>query len=242
MIDIGAWSMAVKLVVAWFLSRTEIISILGQSMFFPKGFIHKFQIFLSFRVGILENFFQIRHWPHLRFQLKCLKKTWDAENFKNILPVFCPFWRLIFVSSFCNWILKKCAFSLFGFEFEFWKILFWSRIEIARFWLERHESEYDSSPPRPPFSNPLFTPGVKINIIMKLQSDSFCYIVGLICGWGSLYATPFEFFPYWREVVILFLALYGMACKNRETVKNGSRKIKKQVKKRVMKRGKYYVN
>ena len=111
MIDIGAWSMAVKLLVAWFLSRTEIISILGQSMFFPKGFIHKFQIFLSFRVGILENFFQIRHWPHLRFQLKCLKKTWDPENFKNILPVFCPFWRLIFVSSFWN-SEKMCFFSL----------------------------------------------------------------------------------------------------------------------------------
>ena len=84
MIDIGAWSMAVKLVVAWFLSRTEIISILGQSMFFPKGFIHKFQIFLSFRVGILENFFQIRHWPHLRFQLKCLKKKHEMLKILKI--------------------------------------------------------------------------------------------------------------------------------------------------------------
>ena len=115
MIDIGAWSMAVKLVVAWFLSRTEIISILGQSMFFPKGFIHKFQIFLSFRVGILENFFQIRHWPHSRFQLKCLKKH-------EILKILKISYR--FFVHFGGWFLSQ------AFEIEFWMCFF-----SFRFWI-----------------------------------------------------------------------------------------------------------
>ena len=121
MIDIGTWSMAVKLIVAWFLSRTEIISKLGQSMFFPKGFIHKFQILLSFHVGVLENFFQIWHWPHLRFQLKSLKKH---ETLKILTKVLM---KVLYLTGFLSilavdffrfwiWLLEKLCF----FSFRFW--------------------------------------------------------------------------------------------------------------------------
>ena len=118
MIDIGAWSMAVQLFVPWFLSRTEIISKLGQGMFFPKGFIDKFQILLSFWVRKLENFFQIRHWPHLRFQLKCLKKHEILKILKNSYRFFVHFdgWFL----SFCFWIWLLEKLFLFSFRFWIW--------------------------------------------------------------------------------------------------------------------------
>lgn len=115
MIDIGTWSMAVKLIVAWFLSRTEIISKLGQSMFFPKGFIHKFQILLSFHVGVLENFFQIWHWPHLRFQLKSLKKHETLKILTKVLYLT-GFLSILAVDffSFLNLTSGKIVLFLFS--------------------------------------------------------------------------------------------------------------------------------
>ena len=77
---------------------------------------------------------------------------------------------------------------------------------------------------------------------MKLLSDPFGFYIQCICGWGALYATPFAFFPYWREVAVLCPALCGIACRYRESAKKKQKKFKRQVKKRFMKRGKYYVN
>ena len=80
---------------------------------------------------------------------------------------------------------------------------------------------------------------------MKLQSDFFNFTVGLICSLGSLYSVDYKIGPgapkfliWWRELVVLSLAVISIAWKYRKPIK----KAKKKGKKHLLRRGKYVVN
>ena len=156
---------------------------------------------------------------------------------KNILPVYRPFSQLNFFLFSCFQILEV------SFLISNWNCALLIGAPWFRLWLINLQAPLLESLIH------VFTPGVKNQIIMKLQSDSFNFCVGLICSLGSLYAVTYDGGPdapaivaWWREIVVLTLALYSIVWKHRKPIKKTKRKIKKQFKKRVMKRGKYYVN
>ena len=126
-------------------------------------------------------------------------------------------------------------FSIVIFEFSFFDLeLFW----IPRFWLERPESSDESSASSPlipiPISHFQETTVTK-SIMFTLMSDPFSFMVALAGSWGSLHTVPHEFsdefpriFSYWRELTVIFMAIFGIVWKYRKNI--FFKKIKKNKK------------
>ena len=96
---------------------------------------------------------------------------------------------------------------------------------------------------QPTFPNPHFTLSRNRNkiVMFTLMSDPFSFMVALAGSWGSLHTVPYEFpddypriFLYWREFIVLFMAIFGIVWKYRKQI--FFKKIKK-TKKTYSKKG-----
>ena len=57
------------------------------------------------------------------------------------------------------------------------------------------------------------------------MSDPFSFMVALAGTWGSLHTVPYnfsddypKFFSYWREFVVVFMAIFGIVWKYRKEI------------------------
>ena len=76
------------------------------------------------------------------------------------------------------------------------------------------------------------------------MSDPFTFMATLIGCWGSLHTVPYEPHQYWREVIVIFLTIFGIVWKFRlEIFCKKVKKVKKVYKKNLGKKvyaQKYY--
>ena len=73
------------------------------------------------------------------------------------------------------------------------------------------------------------------------MSDPFSFMVALAGTWGSLHTVPYEFpedyprfFLYWREFMVIFMAIFGVVWKYRKEI--FFKKTKKMKKTKQMKK------
>ena len=75
-----------------------------------------------------------------------------------------------------------------------------------------------------------------------LVSDPFSFMVGLAGSLGSLYTVPYQFpngpkiFGWWRELIVIFMAIFGVAWKYRKQIKKRYSKVTRK------RKGKYVIN
>ena len=149
------------------------------------------------------------------------------------LPVYYSFLKL-------SWFFSIWRVWIFSFWFWISRFLSWAFMMSQR----GRESSDESSASSPLFPIPIsrfHEINVTKSTMFTLMSDPFTFMATLIGCWGSLHTVPYEPHQYWREPIVIFMAIFGIVWKFRleiffkkvKKVKNVKKAYKKNLAKKV---------